>query len=164
MRNLKRLAYPAYILAVVLVSFPLLDMLGAVWPLEPGEVVWRFSAVGVLNRVVLTPLLGVLIAMAAAVLLEHGAVLRTLAVLCAMACVGFMGALSIFVLDASEMQVLIAPEATEQFRMGALTTAARSVLALVGFGTLSVGGWRAASGTGGRSAKEKPGLVLDTGS
>jgi hypothetical protein len=69
--ELKAFAWPAYCVAVLLVVTPLVDLVANVWPPRLSAVEWRFGTFGLLSGFLLTPLLGMVLATAAAALLEH---------------------------------------------------------------------------------------------
>ena len=57
-----RLRMPLYALAVLLVMHPVGDFVANVWPLRVGEVEWRYGVMGLLSGFLMTPMLGLAIA------------------------------------------------------------------------------------------------------
>ena len=109
MRATDRLVPPAYGLAAVLVLVPILDVLLQVWPLDPGEASWRFGAIGILSRSLLTPLLGLLLAMATAAAAGHRHALRLTGALSGLLAVGLVAVGGLFALDGLELRAVVAP-------------------------------------------------------
>lgn len=100
MERLKPLAWPAYIVAVLLIAIPMADTALALMPLRPSNVAWRFGALGLGSQAVMTPLLGALLALITAAVLGHRLGLRIVQVLVCLAAVVFVSASGLFVLDA----------------------------------------------------------------
>ena len=94
-----RFAPVAYLLAFYLVITPLLDALTRILPVRPGDVGWRFGAMGLVFNTLVTPLLGLFLAMLAAVFLGHRQMLRWLSVVSYTATVGLALGLVLFMLD-----------------------------------------------------------------
>jgi hypothetical protein len=100
----KYLSAPAYLVALLLIVFPLLDTTLAVWPLRFGTVSWRFGSMGLFSRAVMTPALGVLIVFAIALLYEHRKRLRAIAILNAVVLLLILIAIPMFILDGLQMR------------------------------------------------------------
>lgn len=145
MRRLERLGLPAWLLALILVLFPVLDLLPALWPLQPGEIAWRFSVGGLVSRIVLMPLIGLALAYAAAVLLDQVRVLKVLAVLNALLVLVLLAGVMVFVMDASQMRLRVAPDALDRFDVGAATALVKYGLGCLILLGLLVSEWRTAS-------------------
>jgi len=146
MQSPRKIAVPAYMVAAVLVLFPLLDAALTIWPPQPGAVTWRFGAVGLLSRAVMTPLLGLLVAFALALWLEQRRVLRALAVLSGIVTVCLLGAMALFVLDAIQVRSQVRVDAKTAFDAASLVALGKYgavLLATLGF---AIGGWKAARG------------------
>ena len=65
----------AYSVALLLAISSLLDLGSRLWPLQLGSQDWRFGAMGILFNSLVTPLLGLGLAIAAAYLARHRATL-----------------------------------------------------------------------------------------
>jgi len=146
--QMRRIAVPGYLVAFLIFLFPLLDTALSVWPPQTGTLAWRFGAVGLFSRALMTPLLGVLVAFAIALLLEHRTFLRVLAIANGVAVVLIVLVMGLFLLDALEMRVQVRPDAKRAFD-------AASTVALVKYGTgmlvalaFAVHGWKASKRTG----------------
>jgi hypothetical protein len=109
MRATDRLVPPAYGLATLLVLVPILDVLLQVWPLDPTEASWRFGAIGILSRSLLTPLLGLLLAMGTAAAAGHRPALRLTGALSGLLAFGLIGVGAVFALDGLELRAVVAP-------------------------------------------------------
>jgi hypothetical protein len=104
------LVAPAYAVAALLVLTPTGDFLSGVWPWRPRALAWRFASSGLLSGFLLTPLLGVLIAVTIAALRGHDRVLRVLGLVTLIAATVWLLILAAFILDAVQLHASI-PEA-----------------------------------------------------
>lgn len=137
------LAVPAYLVASLLALFPLVDTALSILPLRVGEVSWRFGATGLVSRALMTPLLGVLLAFAVALLLEHRRVLRTISVLMGVAAAALVGAFLLFVLDFLQMRGQVNPQARVAFDVASLVALGKYALGLIVALAFAVAGWKA---------------------
>jgi hypothetical protein len=74
-QNRRTIARALYVIGALLIVIPLSDALPALWPPRPAEAEWRFGSVGLLSGALMTPLLGVFLALVAATVLAHRRVL-----------------------------------------------------------------------------------------
>jgi hypothetical protein len=128
----RRLAVPAYLTVLVLLAFSLSDLIVATWPLRPESVEWRFTAVSILGRGLVTPLLGLLFACVLATLLEQPRLLRGFSVLNALFTVTLLGLAVLYVLDALQLHGQVSAQQETRFRMGSA-----SILGKLGLGVLT---------------------------
>lgn len=108
--RLQVLVAPAYAVAALLVLTPTGDFLSGVWPWRPGALDWRFASSGLLSGFLLTPLLGILLAVGVAAARGHERVLRVLGLLTLIAATLWLLILAAFILDAVQLHASI-PEA-----------------------------------------------------
>ena len=133
-----------YLVALLLVVVPVADALTRTWPLRPGDERWRFGTLGIVFSAMVTPLLGVFLAMVTAALLEHGRTLWVIAVVTLVVAVAALAAIPAFGLDYLQLRASVTAEA-----MAGFDSAARKALvvgSLGGIVTLALGisGWRTA--------------------
>lgn len=149
------------LLVVAAVSEPALQ----IWPFRPGEVRWRFGAVGLMSGAVLGTLFGLAWIMAVAAVLDHRRALRAGAVAALVAAAVLTGVVGLFTLDFLQIRSSVNP----QFR-GALDLTVLRAVAVLGLSIpaavgLGIGGWRASRLAGrpaaGRAARDA-GLVFHT--
>lgn len=161
-RPLVKALYPVGALLIVAsVSEPALQ----VWPFRLGEVRWRFGAVGLMSGAVVGVLLGLMLIMAVAAILDHRRTLRAASVVCmVMALVLALVAVA-FGLDFLQVRSTVNPN----FRSGLDLTVLRA-MAIIGLSIpaavgLGIGGWRSTRVSGrphaGKAAREV-GLVFNT--
>src|SRR5687768_7635051 len=77
--RLLHLVGPGYAVGGLFILIPFLDNVISVWPFRLGEVAWRFGAVGLFSRSLLTPLLGLFLLLGLSILAEHRLFTRVVA-------------------------------------------------------------------------------------
>jgi hypothetical protein len=149
-KRLRPLLPFAYCVAALLVLLPLVEAAVAVAPAHWSMASWRFGAVGLFTRAVLTPLLGLMLVAGIALMAGHWRVLRGLAVVGAATVLLLMVVAVLFILDALEVRSQITADAHHTFDVAGMQALLR--LAAAGFAMLllAVGGWLA-----GRSPRKK---------
>jgi hypothetical protein len=143
MMKTRALIWPGYAAAALLIAMPLLDTLLSVWPLRPGEVSWRFGAVGLFSRALMTPLLGLLLMFAISLLFDHRRVTRTIAVAAGASILVIGGAMLLFVLDALQMRAQVRPEAMRAFDVATIVAFAKYGFAIITALGFAIPGWKA---------------------
>jgi hypothetical protein len=130
MKNCRLLAFPSYFVAFSLVSIPLLDTALSVWPLRIGEVAWRFGVAGLFSRAIMTPALGLFIAFATALFLDHRRLLQVFSVLNALAASLVVLGLGLFVLDAVQLRVQVNPQMKTAFDISTMVALGKLTLSI----------------------------------
>lgn len=164
MNHLRRVAVPAWVMVAILVVFPILDLVQGVWPVRMGDVSWRVASVGLFSRAMLTPILGLVVAYAAALLLEQRRVVRTMAVLNGLMTVVLLAVLGFYALDAVELRARLASE-NRNYDLGIGFSFLKYGFGLAMLLVLTVSEWRTA-GTmrrGSRRQAESGGVVFRAG-
>lgn len=151
-----------YLLALILILSPLVDLISTVWPLRPGDLSWRYGLLGLLGSYVHTAVLGFALGMAAAYVEERNTLLRVFAVtglVCATALVLAMG---LFALDVLQMRALRA----EGLRAATLVSGGvqeikylAATLVLVCLGAGGVGTARRVASRAHRGRERGPGII-----
>jgi hypothetical protein len=108
--SMRSLAPALYLMAILLVVYPLLQVSAGMDSIDPGELRWRYGAVGLLMDGSLLPLLGGLIAVATAHLLDHRRVQVTLQALGGLLLVGLAVMAAMFILDAVQLRASVRAE------------------------------------------------------
>jgi hypothetical protein len=142
MSRIRSLAVPAYLMAALLVLFPLGDTLLTVWPLRLGTVSWRFGAVGIFSRAMMTPLLGLLLALAVAALAKHSRARRGIALLAGLQALVLLIVIPLFALDTLQMRSQVRPEALAGVDVASTIAATKLLLTAVVAAALCAAGVR----------------------
>jgi hypothetical protein len=132
----------AYLVAITLMLYPILDTVLAAWPLRPGETTWRFGVTGLLSRTLMTSSLGLLLTMVIALVAGHRVALRAAAVVSAVAAVTLLVLSGLFMLDAVQTRANVNPQAKTAFDVASAVALIKTVLGAALAAGLAVGGWR----------------------
>jgi hypothetical protein len=129
----RRLAPCLYLVAFILIVLPLFDAAMSTVPFRPGNVQWRFGAIGLLSSTLLTPGLGSLLAVVTAVTLQHVLVQRILAILSWVAAAAVLALLVLFTLDALQTRPMVRPEMRMAYIVASTTAAGKLLLWTITF-------------------------------
>jgi chromate transport protein ChrA len=140
---LQAIAWPVYLAGVLTALLPMVDLLASVWPPRLGQVEWRFGTLGLLSGFTLSPLLGLVMCMAAAAVLEHRIVQRVLAVFALIGAVKMLAIVVIFSLDWLQFRAAAPAEARLGMDVGSAKAVIKHALVAVSFIWLGIAGWRA---------------------
>lgn len=131
MNRYRYLAFPAYLVALVLILVPFFDTTMQLYPLNPGNAQWRFGAIGLFSNAFMIPAAGMLIALVTALTLGHRGFLRVLGWLCAVGAFTSIVLLLLFGLDAFQTRLNVSPEARISFVVASFTAAVKLIFAAV---------------------------------
>ena len=132
----------AYFVALLLIVNPIVDVTIAALPFRPGEMTWRFAAIGIFAEGVMTPLLGFLFILLIATYLGHRSVVRAVGWLCAIGFVAFLGVIGLFAVEATSMRELVAEEVQAAFGIASVAALLKHVTGAVGTGLMAVGAFK----------------------
>jgi hypothetical protein len=143
MDRLKHLATPLLLFAVLMITLPLIELAGALWPVGLGNAEWRFGAVGLLSNALMQPLLGSFILVLVAALGEKRWLQQAMWVFNALAAVFLLALVPLFVLDALELRSRVPDGANLAFDVASTRAVFVHGFAAVVLAALSRGGFRA---------------------
>lgn len=141
--TLRPLVWAAYAVALLLIIMPLVELVLGIWPLRVGQLNWRFGAAGLVSQSVMTPLLGMFLAVATAAAMGHRMLARILSGVAIGAGVLGILAIGMFALDALEARASVRPEAMMAFDRATLVAILRYSLGTITAFLLGIGGWKA---------------------
>ena len=142
------LVAPLYFVALLLVATPTIDFVTSVLPLRPSNIEWRFASVGLLSGFLLTPLLGIVVAMVTAATTGQSRVQRALAIVNAATCGIGIVILLMFLLDIVQLRSVVQAEAKASFQGAALKAVLKHVSFIVATGWLARRGFQASRWAG----------------
>jgi hypothetical protein len=142
--GLEYLAGPFYFVCLLLILIPLVDLATNVWPLRFGDMGWRYGTVGLLSGFLVSPLMGLVLAVSAAAYMGHTRMLKTLGVLSALGVLILLGATGLFTLDALQIRAQVPPEGQSSYRVGAARAWVKNTLVAAGMLWLAIGSFRVA--------------------
>lgn len=158
--NTRPVIAAAYPVGALLVLVPCIEVATGSWPFQTSELSWRFGVAGIMLKTVVTPILGILVAMAAAAFLEHRRTLRALSVVALVVSVGTLLVAAMFSMDFLQLRAMIAPAQRPGMTVAAGTALLMAALAVPAAAALGVGGWKATRQAGARAKKAAPSLVV----
>jgi hypothetical protein len=160
MKPNRALAFGGYAIAAYLVLAPLTETFLQLWPFRIGDARWRYGAAGVMSQSLMTPLLGLLLAVGIAVYLGHRTRARLLAALSTLGSLVTLIVIPLFVLDAVEMRALLPRDQgapTGSFDVATAAALLKMVAAVIIGLALARGAWVGTRGVvaAGRAQSEK---------
>ncbi len=135
---------------------PLLEAATRVLPMRPSDVGWRFGAMGIVFNTLVTPLLGVFIAMVVAAVRGHRRTLRWLSGAAYAAAVVVTLGLVLFLFDYVQARAGVAAEQLAGLDVVSRKALFLGVVAVVAAGVLGRAGWNA-----GRTVETKRGSAAN---
>jgi hypothetical protein len=158
--NPRPLVGAVYPVAALLVLVPCIEVAAGSWPFQTSELSWRFGVAGIVLKTVVTPILGLLLAMGAAAFLEHRRVLRALSAAAMAISAAALLVAATFSMDFLQLRAMIAPQQRAGMTVASATALLMAALAVPAAAALGVGGWKATRRIGAPHAKRvRPGLV-----
>lgn len=124
----RRLMYTGGILLIVI---PFLQAGQQLWPLDLGNIRWRFGAANALSSILLLPFVGMTIITMVARDTESKGISRVVGALAALFVIGLLGSLVLFALDALQLRGIVTSQMMKPFE----TTSMRVVLVTLIFTT-----------------------------
>jgi chromate transport protein ChrA len=158
--DLRAIAWPVYLAGILTALLPMVDLLASVWPPRLGQVEWRFGTLGLLSGFTLSPLLGLIMCMAAAAVLEHRIVQRVLAVFALIGAAKMAAIIVIFSLDWLQFRAAAPADARTGMDVGSVKAIIKHALVAASLIWLGIAGWRA-SRREHRARRSTPPLVRD---
>jgi hypothetical protein len=153
-----------YAVALALLVSPLVDLVGAVWPLRMGEVSWRFGAFGLTTSALVSPILAFALLKVGGVLLEQRSLVRIVAVVDLVLLVLLLVGLGFFALDFLQLRATLATPSLAQYDMAGFKATVNGVVELIALGWMGVQGLRAsarvAKPSGGHGSRGEAGLIV----
>jgi len=141
--SLELLLAPLYFIAALLIATPVMDFATSILPLRGSSIEWRFATVGLLSGFLLTPLLGIVIAIALAAYADQLRFLRILSILNGVVAILFSIRLILFALDVIQLRSVVQEQAKGAFQAAAAKAVVKHATFILALGWLSVRGFRA---------------------
>ncbi len=119
LRPMRVLVWPCYLMAAFLISMPLLEAFAAIASFRPGEMQWRFGSTGILTTALLTPPIGVFVALVTARIFGHRWVHGVLIGFAIITMVALLVMMPMFVLAALQLRNEVRPQFYRSFHLAA---------------------------------------------
>jgi hypothetical protein len=116
-----------YLAAVLLIAVPFLQVGSQLWPLQLGNIQWRFGAANALSSVLLLPYVGLSLLILIARVYDSRGLSLTVGGLSVTLAVGLLASMLLFVLDALQLRTIVNSAMMKSFntttvRVGLVTT------------------------------------------
>jgi hypothetical protein len=148
MRENRALYLAGYALALTLVLIPLSEAALAVFPPRPLATEWRVGSIGIFTEALMTPVLGLAIAVVVARVSGHPRAFRALGGLSAILAGLLVISAGVFTLDSLKTRPQVRPEALTTFNAATLQALMKMVLSGAVLGLLGAGALMDDSGPG----------------
>lgn len=141
--SLRTLAWPVYLAGALMIVLPLGDLVASIWPIRVGQIEWRFGTIGLLSGFTLSPVLGLVMCMIAAAVLEHRLAQRAFAIVGVLGAVVLIGLSVIFAFDWLQYRAGAPAEARRPMDTGSLKAIVKHLLVAGSLLWLGIAGWHA---------------------
>lgn len=139
-RGLQAFAWALAFVGALTVVYPLADLLLTNTPWAFGQVEWRYQVVGRMSQMIITPMLGMALIVAAAIVAKNSVSARLAGWLSLAISAGLLVLTALFVAESGQARAAVPAEAQQIFRIGGLRAIVKNVLSSAGFAVL---GWAA---------------------
>ncbi len=138
--GVEALVAPLYFVALLLVLTPVMDFATSVLPLRVSNIEWRFASVGLLSGFLLTPVLGIVLAILIAGWSGHEKFQRVIAIVNLASVAVFALLLVFFLLDILQLRSAVQAEAKTAFEGAAIKAVAKYLCVMFALGWLGLKG------------------------
>jgi hypothetical protein len=159
---IRRFRIPAYLIFTLGAVLPLVELVLAVSPVKPSQVMWRFGAVGLFASAAAAPLIMLLLLYGVALASEDRGVLYVIGTLAALSAAVLLVSSGSFTLDALQMKRQVTPAAETKFAVASVQAFVKLVLQGIAAAVLAVSAFRAA-GALRRESVKRPNRPLVVG-
>jgi hypothetical protein len=140
---LTRLRRPIYFIAIGLTVIPLLDFALSILPIDPGNLRWRWSTLGLFTGFLFTPLFAIILVCFVASQLEDRITQRVVSILNLIAAPVLLGMALLYGLDIIQLRADLPESDRLPFYMSAVRALVKYGFAFVCFLWLGIAGFRA---------------------
>ena len=119
----RKISGALYLISALLILLPFVDFLTSIVPYLPASTKWRFASSALFAGFLLTPLLGIALAMVVAGLMNHRFVLRWIGILSFLAALALLAACALLALDIIELRAT----ADAEVKLAIVLSGARAV-------------------------------------
>jgi hypothetical protein len=155
----------AYVGALLLIIIPFLQAGQQLWPLQLGDIRWRFQAASALSSILLLPFSGLTVMGIMSRISGNTTVSRIVGALSAVFVIGLLGSLVLFAMDALQLKTIVNSAQTKVFQSTSLRVVMVTVTFAIAFSMLMVTAFQSARGAkvakkAARKAEEGAGLIV----
>jgi hypothetical protein len=96
-----------YASAILLITVPLLQAISTIWPMQFGNIQWRFGAANALSSVLLLPFLGLVLLLVVSRMLASRPLSLIVGVISTLFAIALAGSFVLFVLDGLQLKAIV---------------------------------------------------------
>jgi hypothetical protein len=137
--------------AILLIVVPFIQAGSQLWPLQFGNIQWRFGAANALSAVLLLPFLGLTLLLMISRATESSSLGKTVGVLSAVFAVSLAGSFVVFLLDALQLKTIVSTQMESQFKTTAARVGLMTAMFAMAFLMLALAGFKGPRGSAVRS-------------
>jgi hypothetical protein len=130
-----------YLGAILLIGVPIIQAGSQLWPLQLGNIQWRFGAANALSSVLLLPFLGFSMLFLLSRALESKTLSRMVGGGSSLLALGLLGSLVLFISDAGELRAIVNSQMLATFTATTLRVGSVATLFLIAFAVLAQAGF-----------------------
>jgi hypothetical protein len=119
----RKISGALYLISALLIVLPIVDYLTSIVPYLPASTKWRFASSVLFSGSLLTPLLGVALAMLVAGIMQHRQVLRWAGILSIAVALALLGICALLALDVIELRAT----AEDDVKLAIVLSGARAI-------------------------------------
>jgi len=126
--------------AILLIVIPFIQAGSQLWPLQLGNIQWRFSAANALSSVLLLPFLGLALLLFVSRATASNSSTKIAGILSALISIALLCSVALFALDALQLKKIVPSQQLNAFNMTAVRVSLVSILFIPSFALLGIAG------------------------
>jgi hypothetical protein len=128
----------AYLAGFVLILVPVLQATTQLWPLQLGNIEWRFRAAGSMSSVLMLPFIGFAVIALVARMSDSRGIAKVVGIASLLMSLILAASLILFVLDALQLKTIVQSRAMEAFQAAAVRVGLVTLMFTVLFAVLAL--------------------------
>jgi hypothetical protein len=128
--------------ALLLVVIPFVQAVSQLWPLQLGNIQWRYAAANALSSVLLLPFLGLMMLLLLARAFESRRLSTVVGAVSALFALLLAGSLVLFALDALQLKTIVTSQQMAGFQNASIRVGLVTLIFTVTFSLLALAGFR----------------------
>lgn len=133
--------------AILLIVVPFIQAGSQLWPLQLGNIQWRFGAANALSAVLLLPFLGLALLLLMARAMESSGLGKTVGALSALFTAALAGSFVVFLLDALQLKTIVSTQMETAFKTTSARVGLVTAMFAVAFLMLALAGFKGPRGS-----------------
>jgi hypothetical protein len=145
-----------YLVAGIMILFPILDLAANLWPFQPTRANWRYGTYGLMSGYLLTVVLGFALAVAIGAWARQRGLVRIIGALSALTGILLLAVTVVNVLDTLQIRGTLPDDALTQFHIGSGKALVKNGIVTLSLLWIGWAGWRAAGQEAARADEKRP--------